>query len=84
MPMIDNNVFDTINGRIQNVVYRNESNDYTVFEISDNDGNLIVAVGIIPMAFEGEEVILKGKWVYHKEFGKQFAFDAFEILKGEG
>jgi len=78
--MIDNNVFDTINGRIQNVVYRNESNDYTVFEISDNDGNLIVAVGIIPMAFEGEEVILKGKWVYHKEFGKQFAFDAFEKM----
>ena len=76
--MLDKNVFDTISGKIEDVVYRNESNDYTVLEISDSDDNLITAVGIIPMAYEGEEVILKGRWTYHKEFGKQFAFDAFE------
>ena len=78
--MNDKTVKDTISGKIENVVYRNESNDYTVLEISDNDNNLITAVGIIPMAFEGEEVILKGRWTFHKEFGKQFAFDAFEKM----
>lgn len=72
------NTFETLIGTIENVVYRNESNDYTVLEISDGDGNLVTAVGIIPMAFEGEEVELKGNWTYHKEFGKQFAFEAFE------
>ena len=72
------NIIETISGRIENVVYRNESNDYTVLEISTEDNDLLTAVGIIPMAFEGEDVILKGSWTYHKEFGKQFAFDAFE------
>ncbi len=73
-----NNRSETLEGKIENVVYHNESNDYTVLEISTPDNDLYTAVGIIPMAFEGEEVILKGNWTYHKEFGKQFAFDAFE------
>ncbi len=73
-----NNSIETLEGRIENVVYHNESNDYTVLEISTSEGDLVTAVGIIPMAFEGEEVILKGNWTFHKEFGKQFAFDAFE------
>lgn len=76
--MNDKNVIETISGRIENVVYRNESNDYTVLEISTEENDLLTAVGIIPMAFEGEDVILKGYWTYHKEFGKQFAFEAFE------
>lgn len=69
---------DKISGKIENVVYSNEKNGYTVIEISDEYENLITAVGIIPMAFEGEEVTLFGRWTYHKEFGRQFAFDSFE------
>ena len=69
---------DKISGKIENVVYSNEKNGYTVIEISDEYENLITAVGIIPMAFEGEEVTLFGRWSYHKEFGRQFAFDSFE------
>ncbi len=69
---------EVLKGTIENVVYRNESNDYTVLEIVDGDENLVTAVGVIPMAFEGEIVSLRGKWTYHKEFGKQFAFDSFD------
>ena len=68
----------TVKGVIENVVYRNENNDYTVLEISDADSNLITAVGIMPLAFEGENVTLHGSWGYHKEFGRQFSFDAYE------
>ena len=68
---------EEIHGIIENIVYRNESNDYTVMEISDN-GDLVTAVGIIPMAVEGERVVLRGSFVYHKEFGRQFSFDTFE------
>ena len=67
-----------ISGKIENVVYRNEKNDYTVLEIADESDNLITCVGMIPLAFEGEMVTLKGKWVYHKEFGRQFEFSSFE------
>ena len=69
---------DTLSGTIENVVYRNENNDYTVMEIVDEENNLVCAVGIIPMAFEGERVVLRGRWTFHKEFGKQFAFEGFE------
>lgn len=82
------NIYDNspqkIMGTIENIVYRNESNDYTVLEIGTADNELITAVGIIPMAFEGEEVELCGHYTYHKEFGKQFAFDSFEKKLPEG
>ena len=68
----------TVSGVIENVVYRNESNDYTVLEVVDSENNLITAVGIIPMAFEGENVTLYGDYTFHKEFGRQFAFDSYE------
>lgn len=69
---------EILSGRIENVVYRNESNDYTVLEVAESDSSLVTAVGIMPMAFEGEEVVLRGSYTYHKEFGRQFAFEAFE------
>lgn len=69
---------ETLRGTIESVVYRNESNDYTVIEVVDDGENLITAVGTMPMAFEGEIVTLRGRWTYHKEFGKQFAFDSFD------
>ncbi len=69
---------EVLKGTIENIVYRNESNDYTVLEIVDGEENLVCAVGVIPMAFEGETVVLRGRWTYHKEFGKQFAFDSFD------
>ena len=69
---------ETLKGTIENVVYRNENNDYTVLEIVDGEDNLITAVGVIPLASEGEIVTLRGRWTFHKEFGKQFAFDSFD------
>ena len=71
-------LMEKISGVVENVVYKNESNDYTVFEIVDEENRLITAVGVIPMVGEGETVILEGQWTYHKEFGKQFSFVAYE------
>ena len=71
-------LMEKISGVVENIVYKNENNDYTVFEIADEDNRLITAVGIIPMVNEGETVILEGQWTYHKEFGKQFSFVSYE------
>ena len=71
-------LIESISGVVQNVVYRNESNDYTVFEIIDDDNNLVTAVGIIPSVSEGECVVLEGQWAFHREFGKQFSFVSYE------
>ncbi len=78
-----NNRSDKISGVVENVVYRNENNDYTVMEIGTDDGELVTAVGVIPMAYEGERVVLCGAYTYHKEFGRQFAFDTFEKMLPE-
>lgn len=67
-----------IEGSVESVVYRNESNDYTVLEVSTDDQSLITAVGILPITFEGERVELLGRWTFHKEFGRQFAFESYE------
>ncbi len=68
----------TIKGVIENVVYHNDNNDYTVLEIVDDKSSLVTAVGIMPMAFSGENVVLVGKYTFHKEFGRQFAFESFD------
>ena len=68
---------EKLNGTIENVIYQNESNDYTVIEISV-DNTLITAVGPLQMAREGEVGTVNGKGIYHKEFGRQFSFDSYE------
>ena len=67
-----------LEGAVENIVYRNENNDYTVLEISTDEETLVTAVGTLPMTFEGERVTLVGRWCYHKEFGRQFAFESYE------
>ena len=71
-------MLEKLEGTVENIVYRNENNDYTVLEISTDDQALITAVGTLPMTFEGERVTLVGRWCYHKEFGRQFAFESYE------
>lgn len=71
-------LMEKVAGVVENVVYRNENNDYTVFEIIDEENRLVTAVGVIPGICEGETVVLEGQWTYHKEFGKQFSFVGYE------
>lgn len=72
------NETEKICGTIDNVVYYNDANDYSVLEIETENGLIITAVGSMPIPFAGERVILRGKWGYHKEFGKQFVIESFE------
>ena len=74
----DNNAIETLKGVIDNVVYYNDGNDYAVLEISLENNLIITAVGTMPIPFAGENVVLSGRWGYHKEFGKQFLFDSYE------
>ena len=76
MAVLQNN--EILKGVIENVVFYNADNDYTVIEIVDEEQCLITAVGSMTVPFEGENVVLSGRWVYHKEFGKQFSFDSYE------
>lgn len=64
-------------GFVEDIVFRNAENGYTVFDIS-NDGVLITVVGCAARISAGEEVRIKGEWTMHPTFGQQFKADEIE------
>ncbi len=69
---------EKLTGSVENVVYRNEQNDYTVLEIVTEESELVTAVGQMPACSEGECVTLYGTYTVHRDFGRQFSFDSYE------
>ncbi len=68
----------TVSGTVEDIVYRNKENDYTVIDVATEENELVTAVGIMPYLGEGEEVTLVGEWVSHSEYGKQLSVHSFE------
>lgn len=67
-----------ITGIIDNVVFRNESNGFTVLDIHEEEsGDLITAVGVLPFANEGERVRIGGEWTVHPDYGEQLKIERF-------
>ncbi|MBQ1245274.1 MAG: ATP-dependent RecD-like DNA helicase, partial [Clostridia bacterium] len=69
-----------LEGSVDGIVYRNEENDYTVFEIITKEGERHTAVGMMAAVAEGEEVVLYGRWSKHSEYGVQFSFDSYDVF----
>lgn len=68
-----------IDATIEGIVFRNDENGYTVFEI-DVDNELETAVGSMPPFGEGERFRLGGKWITHNTYGRQFKVEKCEKL----
>lgn len=75
--MNDNVVTDKIQGIVENVVFHNSSNYFTVIEIN-LQGEIVTAVGTLSELAPGEEVILHGTWGAHEVFGRQFRITSCE------
>ena len=69
---------ETLFGTVEEIIYHNDDNDYTVMELIDRKGHLVTAVGKMVYAAEGEDVMLYGKWITHPDYGEQFSFDQYE------
>ena len=69
-----------LEGVVENIVYRNSDNGYTVLEIADSD-DYITAVGIMPLANVGDKVALTGVFTEHKNYGRQFSAKACEVCR---
>lgn len=54
-----------LSGNVESITYRNEDSGFTVLEVSSG-GELITAVGIMPLVCEGEDIELYGDWVIIK------------------
>ena len=66
-----------ISGSVESVTFRNEETGFTVIEVAA-DGELITAVGILPLVNAGEKVCITGYWDYHASFGRQFKAEMCE------
>ncbi len=77
---MDNENLLQLEGVVENIVYRNEENGYTVIEISDSD-DYITAVGIMPQANVGDTIKLTGVYINHRNYGKQFSAQICEICR---
>ncbi len=60
-----------IEGNVENIIYRNDDNGYTVIDFCA-DSKLITAVGIFPMLCNGEKLTLVGNFNNKGKYGEQF------------
>jgi len=68
-----------IKGSIEDIIYRNEENGYTVVNINCS-GELITAVGKFSSANHGEVVELHGDFTNNQKFGEQFKAETVKVL----
>lgn len=68
-----------IEGIVEDIIYTNESNGYTVCELSCGK-DTITAVGCMPFINPGEAIKASGKWVSHPDYGEQFKVELYEKI----
>ena len=68
-----------IEGPIEEVIFRNEQNGYTVF-VLDFKTTPVVCVGKLVSANVGENLALDGEYVNNSKYGYQFAFSSYEVV----
>ncbi len=73
---------EKIEGMVEDVIYENQVNGYTVCDISSG-GHLYTLTGYMPGLSQGERICAIGEWKAHPEYGDQFSVTSFERLMPE-
>lgn len=73
---------EKLKGYVEHIVYRNDGNGYTVFNLNNDDGD-ITCVGRFHFIEEGELLELSGGYITHKLYGTQFQVESCEVCKAE-
>lgn len=68
---------EVLYGTVEDIIYANSENGYTVFSIETKDDE-VVCVGTIPDIHTGEAVNVTGNWTIHSTYGKQFQVQFYE------
>ncbi len=71
---------DTIDAVVEDIVYRNDENGYTVL-IARCGSTRVSAVGAMPIMAEGEQIELTGFWQEHPIYGRQIHVSSVTIHK---
>lgn len=65
---------------IEEIVFRNEQNGFTVANVKPEGSRKMTAVGIMPFLAAGERVSLVGEMVEHREYGAQIKVESYTAL----
>lgn len=66
-----------LEGTVEQIVYANEDNGYTVCDVAVGD-DMVTVCGIMPMLCEGDSLCAYGKWVHSPKYGRQFSAEQYE------
>ena len=75
----DNYGLEKLEGMVEQIIYCNEENGYTVCDMSTED-DVVTACGIMPMLNEGDTLCVYGKWVHSAKYGRQFSVEQYERI----
>lgn len=73
---------EVIKGYVEHIVFRNEENGYTVFHLTNKDGEL-TCVGTFPYISEGEMMEVSGEYTNHNVYGMQLRVISHEVKEPE-
>ena len=73
-----------LTGTVENIIYKNEENGYTVLRLKNDSGELVTVVGCFPYAAAGESMVISGSWVNHSVHGRQFKAEFAQRLLPTG
>ena len=62
---------ERLEGTVEDIIYLNEDNGYTVFEVSGG-GVVTVVCGVVGELHAGESVVCRGRYENHATYGRQF------------
>ena len=84
MPSNENAELITLCGTVENIIFSNEENGYTVFDLSCDEkpadvGDIVTAFGAVPNLAVGEKLRVEGGWSFSKNYGRQFRVEHFEV-----
>lgn len=70
----------SITGIIEEIIYQNPDNGYTVCDICTDDNDYITATGAMPCVSEGGHIRISGSWTTHPDYGEQLKVMEYEII----
>lgn len=73
---------ETLQGILERIVYENEEDGYIIARFSSprHGHEPLTVVGNLMSASPGENLLLKGSWVNHPKYGRQFKIEEYKTI----
>ncbi|MCJ7565105.1 MAG: hypothetical protein MUP52_11015, partial [Candidatus Aminicenantes bacterium] len=68
---------ENLEGTIEQILFFNPENGYSVFKFAIEDGETKIIVGQFPPLSPGERLKVTGQWEVNPKFGPQFKVESF-------